>query len=508
MKSRLVHSIGVILAIATLASLTTLSCAQQKGAIAPEQIPGIAVYIPYPISINIDGKVNDWKNIPSQRVETGYPASPDKTQNAFFDFSVASDGKKLFVYMRSEDSNIIAGQHEQNFWNEDSLEFYVNFSDDLAAKTYSSQIMQICVNATNIGKKLDDAPSISGVNSESAKVKVATFKDKRGWVFEAALDLPEGFSVEHGKIIGFQAAANGATVKDRNSKLIWGKADVGDQSYQNPSLFGQGIFFKTGSTTTPEPANLGNDLGSTFKKAGAVGKKDREVVWADEFDYEGEPAPAKWGYDAPDCGKYNQELQIYTNKRSNSFVKDGKLTIAALKDSAGAWSSARLITNGKATWTYGYMEISAKLPAGKGVWPAIWMMPASDTYGSWPASGEIDIMEFVGFEPDKIHTSAHTMNFNHLKNTQPTRAGFVGGVTEGYHTYAIEWTQKAIFWYVDDQPFYAFEDTGKGHAEWPFNKPFYMILNVAIGGTWGGMQGVDPEMKSAEMQVDYVRVYR
>jgi beta-glucanase (GH16 family) len=505
MKSRLVRSIGVILAIATLA---TPAFAQAKNTVAPDQIPGIAVYIPYPVAITIDGKTEDWKNIPSQRVETGYPPSPDKKQNAFFDFSVASDGKSLFVYMYSEDSNIISGKHEQNFWNEDSLEFYVNLTKNLAAKTYAPGIMQICVNATNIGKKAGTTPSISGVSSQSAKVQLVAFKEKNGWAFEAALALPSGFTAEHGKIIGFQAAANGATVKDRDSKLIWGKADVSDQSYQNPSLFGQGIFFKTGSTATPEPANLANDLASTFKNAGAVGKKDRTLAWSDEFDYEGEPAPAKWGYDAADSGKYNQELQIYTNSRANSFVKNGKLTIAALKNSAGAWSSARLITNGKATWTYGYMEVSAKLPAGKGVWPAIWMMPATDVYGSWPASGEIDLMEFVGFEPEKIHTSAHTMNYNHRKGTQPTRSAIVKGVSDGFHTYAVEWTPKAIFWYVDDKPFYSFENTGKGSAEWPFDKPFYMILNVAIGGSWGGMQGVDENMKSAEMQVDYVRVYR
>ncbi len=505
MKSRLVHSIGVILAIATLA---TPAIAQTKNTIAPDQIPGIAVYIPYPVAITIDGKTDDWKNIPSQRVKTGYPVSPDAKQNAFFDFSVASDGKNLFVYMQSNDSNIVTGMHEGNFWNEDSLEFYVNLTKNLAAKSYASGIMQVCVNATNIGKNAGETPSISGVGSENAKVKLAAFRIKGGWAFEAALALPSGFTVEHGKKIGFQAAANGATVKDRDSKLIWGKADVSDQSYQNPSLFGQGIFFKTGSTTIPEPINLANDLASTFKKAGAVGKKGRTLAWSDEFDYEGEPAPAKWGYDAADSGKYNQELQIYTNSRANSFVKGGKLTIAALKDSAGAWSSARIFTRGKASWTYGYMEISAKLPIGKGVWPAIWMMPASDSFGPWPASGEIDIMEFVGFEPDKIITSAHTANFNHRLGNHQTRAGFVKGVTEGFHTYAIEWSPKAIFWYVDDKPFYSFENTGNGSGDWPFDKPFFMILNVAIGGSWGGMQGIDPAMKSAEMQVDYVRVYR
>lgn len=136
------------------------------------------------------------------------------------------------------------------------------------------------------------------------------------------------------------------------------------------------------------------------------------------------------------------------------------------------------------------------------------MMPATDTYGSWPASGEIDIMENVGFDPDKIHTSIHTKSFNHRIGTQKTRSAYIKGVSSDFHTYAVEWTPKAVFWYVDDKPFYSFENTGNGSAEWPFDKPFDIILNVAMGGTWGGMQGMDPALTRADMLVDYVRVYQ
>lgn len=492
----------------TLIAGVSLAGAQSKGTIAPDQIPGIAVYVPYPVAITTDGNLDDWKGIPVQRVETAYPKGPDPKQNQFIDFSVAADDKNLYVLMQSEDTNIIAGKHGTDFWNEDSMEFYANFTKNLAAKSYGAGIMQININATNIGKKDGDKLSITGTNAAGVAVRGSVFKTAKGWAYEVAVPFPAGFTPEHGKIIGFQAQSNGASAKDRDSKLIWSKADTSDQSYQNPALFGQGIFFKVGSTDIPVPLNLANDISSVFKKEGAVGKTGKKIVWADEFDYTGEPDMTKWGYDAPDVGKYNEELQLYTQSRDNSQVANGILTISALKDKAGKWTSARLYTRGKADKTYGYIEVRAKLPAGKGTWPAIWMMPTSDTYGSWPASGEIDIMENVGFDPDKIHTSIHTKSFNHRIGTQKTRSAYVKGVSSDFHTYAIEWTPKAVFWYVDDKPFYSFENTGKGSAEWPFDKPFYIILNVAMGGTWGGMQGVDPSIAKADMLVDYVRVYQ
>ena len=500
------QAVSLLVLIAALG--TSMAGAQSKGTIAPDQIPGVAVYIPYPVTIILDGKTDDWKNIPVQRVETGPTKGPDPKQNQHIDFAVAADNKNLYVYMHSVDTNIIAGKHKSDFWNEDSMEFYVNFSDNIAAHTYSDKIMQITINATNIGNKSPETLSLSGVNSNISKTKAKVVKTADGWAFEASVPFPAGFSLSHGKIIGFQVHANGASEKDRDSKLIWGTADSSDQSYQNPSLFGQAIFFKTGSTDIPAPKNLTNDMESTFKKGGAMGKNGKKIVWADEFNYEGQPDTKKWDYDAPDVGKYNQELQEYTSSRANSSVKDGMLTISAIKDAAGKWTSARIFTHGKADWTYGYMEIRAKVPAGKGTWPAIWMMPTNDTYGGWPNSGEIDIMETVGFEHNTLHTSLHTKSYNHKVGTQQTRAASVKNLSDDFHTYAVEWTTKGIFWYVDDQPFYSFLNENKGFEGWPFNKPFYLILNVAMGGSWGGMQGIDPNLKKADMIVDYVRVYQ
>jgi beta-glucanase (GH16 family) len=482
--------------------------AQSKHTLAPDQIPGAAVYIPYPVKITLDGDLSDWKGVPIQRVETGLPKGPDKRQNQYFDFAVAADNDYLYIYMYSEDNNIIAGKHKGDFWNEDSMEFYINLTDNLNARAYGPGIAQITINATNIGNKSVSTLSVSGTNAESFKVKAKVFKTADGWAFEAAVPLDEKSRPAHGKTIGFQVHANGASSKDRDSKLIWGKLDTADQSYQNPGVFGRAVFFKIGSTDIPVPSNLGSDMGQTFTKEGAVGKSGRKLVWSDEFDYEGAPDQKKWAYDAPDAGKWNEELQVYTSLRANSLVKDGFLIISAIKDKAGKWTSARLFTKNRADWTYGYFEIRAKLPPGKGTWPAIWMMPSRDTYGSWPDSGEIDIMEFVGFEPDKIHTSAHTKKFNHRIKTQQTRAAFIQGVCSDFHTYAVEWSPKGLFWYVDDKPFYYFLNENKGSGEWPFDKPFFIILNVAMGGIWGGMNGMDPKMDRADMVIDYVRVYQ
>lgn len=217
---------------------------------APDQIPGEAVYIPFPVTITLDGKLDDWAGIPVQKVSTGTMKSPDPKQNQFFEFSVAADATNLYVYMHSVDSNIIAGKHAKDFWNEDSMEFYVNYTGKLGMTAYSTGMMQVNINATNIGKKAGDVLSIIGTNSEKSKVTANVFKTADGWAFEAAIPLVACVP-EHGKIIGFQIQANGATAANRDSKLIWGKKDTTDASYQNPSLFGKGIFFKVGSTDVP-----------------------------------------------------------------------------------------------------------------------------------------------------------------------------------------------------------------------------------------------------------------
>lgn len=231
------------------------------------------------------------------------------------------------------------------------------------------------------------------------------------------------------------------------------------------------------------------------------------LVWADEFDADGAPDSAKWDYSTGGNGWGNGEAQFYTDKRENSAVAKGNLVITA-KLVNGLWTSARLKTHYKADWQYGYFEVRMRLPKGVGTWPAVWMLPSFPAYGTWPRSGEIDIMEHVGHDQDVIHTTAHTKAFNHRLGTQPNRHEEVRGVSQGYHVYGVEWDPNYLQWYVDGVPFHRFDNTGKGWEEWPFDKPFHLIINLAIGGAWGGEKGIDPKMTEATMKVDYVRVYQ
>ncbi|MBW6533450.1 MAG: family 16 glycosylhydrolase [Mariniphaga sp.] len=231
------------------------------------------------------------------------------------------------------------------------------------------------------------------------------------------------------------------------------------------------------------------------------------LVWSDDFEYNGAPDNEKWGYDIGGHGWGNNELQNYTNSRINSFVQDGKLTIKAVK-SNGSWSSARLVTKGKGDWLYGRIEVKAKLPEGVGTWPAIWMLPTDWAYGGWPASGEIDIMEHVGYDFGTVHGTIHTEAFNHSIGTQLGRSIDVENVSTEFHVYAIDWTEDEIVWYVDGVEYYRIENPNKTYKEWPFDKRFHLILNIAIGGNWGGAQGIDPNLDEATMEIDYVKVFQ
>ncbi|MFY0672046.1 MAG: family 16 glycosylhydrolase [Bacteroidia bacterium] len=234
------------------------------------------------------------------------------------------------------------------------------------------------------------------------------------------------------------------------------------------------------------------------------------LVWADEFDYDGAPDSKKWGYDIGGDGWGNEEIQYYTNNRKNSFVKDGYLTIRAIKENVGGrnYSSARLVSREKGDWKYGRFEIRAKLPSGKGTWPAIWMLPTDWEYGGWPESGEIDIMEHVGYDLNVIHGTVHTEDYNHQKNTQKGGSKTVSGATENFHIYAIDWQENRIDFLIDGEKYFTFYKESDSYKEWPFDKRFHLLLNIAIGGTWGGLEGVDDNIFPTEMLIDYVRVYQ
>lgn len=240
---------------------------------------------------------------------------------------------------------------------------------------------------------------------------------------------------------------------------------------------------------------------------------EARLVWSDEFDGE-ELDQNLWGANIGDgcpelCGFGNSELQYYSDSHQNIRVTDGKLIITAIKDSIhnSAYSSAKLITKGTGDWQYGRIEVSAKLPKGVGTWPAIWMLPSENKYGGWPGSGEIDIMEHVGYNQGMIYGTVHTNSFNHMIGTQKGDSIIVADASEKFHEYAIEWKENKIEWFIDGKQYHTFENTGINTDDWPFDHPFHLILNVAVGGTWGGSRGIDESIWPQSMEIDYVRVY-
>ncbi|OHX66195.1 family 16 glycosylhydrolase [Flammeovirga pacifica] len=235
-----------------------------------------------------------------------------------------------------------------------------------------------------------------------------------------------------------------------------------------------------------------------------------ELVWSDEFDVNGAPDPNKWGYDIGGDGWGNNEDQYYTDKLTNAQVIDGKLVITARKENYGgkAYTSARLISKGKGDWLYGKVVVRAKLPSGQGTWPAIWMLPTDWEYGGWPASGEIDIMEHVGYDPNVVHGTVHTEAYNHMNNTQRGEKVTIDDATSAYHDYVLEWNEDGLQVGYDDQMYFTFPKRGT-YKEWPFDKRFHLLLNIAIGGFWGGAGGpTDDTALPAKMEVEYVRVYQ
>ena len=250
-----------------------------------------------------------------------------------------------------------------------------------------------------------------------------------------------------------------------------------------------------------------------------------KLVWADEFDKPGAPDPAKWTNEVGFVR--NRELQYYTRRRpENARVENGVLVIEARREKfanpsyqPGAqgsprrsrefaeYTSASLTTRGLPSWLHGRVEVRAKIPRGRGMWPAIWMLGANRNAG-WPACGEIDIMEFVGFDPNTIHGTVHTAKYNHLKKTQRGSTVRVQAPYEDFHVYAIEWSADKIDFFVDDKQYFSFPNEKTGREAWPFDQPQYLILNSAVGGDWGGAKGIDPDIFPQPYLIDYVRIYQ
>ncbi len=237
----------------------------------------------------------------------------------------------------------------------------------------------------------------------------------------------------------------------------------------------------------------------------------KKLVWSDEFGTDGAPDPSKWAYDigTGSNGWGNNEAEYYTNELTNARVENGKLVIEARKENKGGkfYTSARLLKQGKATWTYGRIEVRAKIPKGVGTWPAIWMLGDNIKTVGWPACGEIDIMEHVGKDLDKMFWSAHSKKLNWTLGTQQTYTTYINGITNDFHVFKLDWTKESLKFYVDDVLYYTAINDGRGTDYYPFTEPQFLLLNLAIGGNLAG-NNIDDSIFPVRMEVDYVRVYQ
>lgn len=236
-----------------------------------------------------------------------------------------------------------------------------------------------------------------------------------------------------------------------------------------------------------------------------------QLVWQDEFNGSGLPDATKWGYDTGNNGWGNYELQNYTaNRTENARQENGNLIIEARRDwyNGIEYSSARLVSKNKGDWKYGRIEVKAKIPLGKGLWPAIWMLPTDWVYGGWPASGEIDIMEnfaLGGIKPNSIEGNVHTQAYNHSIGTNKgAKKDGLSNIQDNYHVYAVNWFEDKIEFQVDGQTYFTFLNEGNWQA-WPFDQRFHLIMNIAVGGSLGTTP--DPTIFPKRMEIDYVRVY-
>lgn len=253
-----------------------------------------------------------------------------------------------------------------------------------------------------------------------------------------------------------------------------------------------------------------NSRNKTDKTAGEELGTSYELVWADEFDGN-QVNTDNWTFEIWDAGRVNNEWQQYVENSENYMLEDGKLYITAIKtgnNEPGGYTSTRLSSQDKQEFTYGRIEFRAKMPSGTGTWPALWMLGANIGEVGWPKCGEIDIMEYVGFQPDTTHSNVHTLYQSGVTDFH----GVVPLETaeEEFHVYGMTWTPDSINFYIDapSNIVNSYSPATKTEDNWPFDKPFFIIMNFAVGGNWGGSQGVDGTIWPQSMVVDYVRLYR
>lgn len=316
----------------------------------------------------------------------------------------------------------------------------------------------------------------------------------------ASLTLNTDISADGSGTVVFTAAAEGAVSYD----FEYGNGEAATA----PSGIVTYKYTQSGTNTYTVTVTARSSSGLTTKINAdisvTVSPSLPVLFWSDEFNTDGVPDPTKWGYDigTGSGGWGNQELEYYTSRAENATVQNGALKIKAIKENyAGCtYTSARLLSKGLFSFKYGKIEIKAKLPAGIGTWPAIWML--GDNIGSvgWPACGEIDIMEHRGCELNKIFCTLHYSGSSGGNAKGSTTNIF--NATSEFHVYSLDWTASTIAVSVDNQTYYTTLNT----KAIPFNRNFFLIMNLAMGGTFGG--SVDQSFTNATMEVDYIRVYK
>jgi beta-glucanase (GH16 family) len=293
--------------------------------------------------------------------------------------------------------------------------------------------------------------------------------------------------------VQFTATANNATLYE---------FDLGNGIFQNSTSGSLTYRYPVSGNYTVNVVAKGATGLTTSKSINVSVTVVQSMVWSDEFDQPGAPNPQKWIYDIGAGGWGNNESQYYTNRLDNAIVSNGTLKIIAKAEtySGSSYTSARLLSRTKFTFKYGKIEVFAKVPVGAGTWPAIWMLGDNFTTVGWPACGEIDIMEHKGSDPNRIHGSVHYPGFS--GGNAVTATTLIQGAATSFHLYACEWSPQSIKFFVDGNLFHTVANT----SSLPFNQSFFILLNQAMGGIFGG--AIDPAFSNATFEIDYVRVYQ
>lgn len=295
---------------------------------------------------------------------------------------------------------------------------------------------------------------------------------------------------------GFKFGTNSEEIESASGNLEYTYTNAGTNSYT--------VFVFAYSSTD-------NSISAFQEVTVYVADNGPQIVWSDEFNTDGAPNSTKWGYDIGDgcpnlCGWGNGESQYYTNRSDNVIVEDGVLKITAKRENyeGSEFTSARILTKGKYSFTYGRVEIRAKLPTGGGTWPALWLLGSSIDAVGWPACGEADIMEHVGNNQGTVSSAMHTPSSSGATVNHGEQ--YLDDVSTAFHVYSLDWSSEEMVFAVDDVVHYTYNPTVKNASTWPFDANMFLIFNVAMGGSFGG--NIDGSFTESTMEVDYIRVYQ